>query len=679
MSTISLTNFDPQIAAAQQQQKLAQLLQQQAAEPLMSTGSGGGIPAPISPLAGLAKLLNAYAGIKKEKDATAKQEDIAQQQQQQRMDAITKLTAPRQSEPGFTATADSAPFTANIQPAGNGGLLEALKGRLGMGQPAPAPMAQGAPSGAGAMGPMPPPLELPTGGVSPLPDPQTVTAANPTRAGDTPLPDAAASLHAEMAPNPVPRLEHNTTPEERQQMALQAMTAGDPTLAAIGSHFFSKGEADQTKLDDRAKITAAVAKMPFSDEQKAIIGQLGELGGADAAMKGVEAFLKPADQTEMTKNFHEAQRQGFAGTFMDYVAFANPKITVMGQGTEAYNTRDLANPGGSGGPQAPQGDPAAIGQQISTTVLKAVPGAVVTSVARTPDHNAAVGGVGNSYHLGGAAVDFTPPKGMPLLELAQNIRKTLPPGFQVIAEKDHVHVEPGPSMGVGHGGSPKPVASVAPRPVSAGGGAWAMTPQEQAVLNQAVGEGRIDLKGLNSRTAKIAAAALVANPGLNAVQLHAVAQVTGNPAFQQRAKALEALPESLKLVMDAGSKLNFSSLKPVGDAQAWVKEQTNDPDFRNYMGKRNDALQRLAYAMRGVGMSDNAVNLELQSAPKAMSPPAFKAWYDGQIEMVNNQLANQAVFQVVGSGAKPAPSGPPQGVHAKIWAHMTPQEKALWR
>lgn len=74
-------------------------------------------------------------------------------------------------------------------------------------------------------------------------------------------------------------------------------------------------------------------------------------------------------------------------------------------------------------------------------------GGTVTSATRSPGHNAQVGGVGNSYHLTGMARDLVPPAGMTLIDYANNIRKGMP-GWDVLNEGDHIHVEPGPSMHV---------------------------------------------------------------------------------------------------------------------------------------------------------------------------------------------------------------------------------------
>lgn len=69
----------------------------------------------------------------------------------------------------------------------------------------------------------------------------------------------------------------------------------------------------------------------------------------------------------------------------------------------------------------------------------------VTSAYRTPQHNAAVGGVPNSAHLTpGQAFDFVP-KGMSTTDAAQKIAQSGVPFDQVIDEGNHVHVSFAPA------------------------------------------------------------------------------------------------------------------------------------------------------------------------------------------------------------------------------------------
>lgn len=81
------------------------------------------------------------------------------------------------------------------------------------------------------------------------------------------------------------------------------------------------------------------------------------------------------------------------------------------------------------------------GATIEQTALATVPGAIVTSRQRSPAKNASVDGKDNSFHLTDQARDFVPPQGMTMGALAAKL-KTAFPGFDVINEGNHVHVEP---------------------------------------------------------------------------------------------------------------------------------------------------------------------------------------------------------------------------------------------
>jgi hypothetical protein len=63
-----------------------------------------------------------------------------------------------------------------------------------------------------------------------------------------------------------------------------------------------------------------------------------------------------------------------------------------------------------------------------------------TSGRRTPEGNAAVGGVRNSHHLSGDAADFVPAHGQSMSQLAAQARAFFP-GAHIINEGDHVHVQ----------------------------------------------------------------------------------------------------------------------------------------------------------------------------------------------------------------------------------------------
>lgn len=91
------------------------------------------------------------------------------------------------------------------------------------------------------------------------------------------------------------------------------------------------------------------------------------------------------------------------------------------------------------------GTVAPLGPSIEAVARQAVPALTMTSGKRSVADNKRVRGDPDSYHLSDNARDFTPPPGMSMEQLHSKL-KPLYPGYDVINEGDHVHIEPGPGM-----------------------------------------------------------------------------------------------------------------------------------------------------------------------------------------------------------------------------------------
>jgi len=85
------------------------------------------------------------------------------------------------------------------------------------------------------------------------------------------------------------------------------------------------------------------------------------------------------------------------------------------------------------------------GSTIEQRARSLFPNINVTSRQRSAANNARVGGVSGSYHLTGDARDFTPPPGMSMDALHAALKSKFP-GYDVLNEGDHIHIEPGPGM-----------------------------------------------------------------------------------------------------------------------------------------------------------------------------------------------------------------------------------------
>ena len=77
---------------------------------------------------------------------------------------------------------------------------------------------------------------------------------------------------------------------------------------------------------------------------------------------------------------------------------------------------------------------------VQDQLQSVVPGVRITSGRRSPEHNRAVGGAANSFHLRGQAYDLTPPPGQSMADLERTLRASGLPFAELLNEGDHVHV-----------------------------------------------------------------------------------------------------------------------------------------------------------------------------------------------------------------------------------------------
>lgn len=167
-------------------------------------------------------------------------------------------------------------------------------------------------------------------------------------------------------------------------------------------------------------------------------------------------------------------------------------------------------------------------------------------------------------------------------------------------------------------------------------------PQDQQdALNQAMAEGRLSPKDLNSRNVDIYGHMALSRPGYNFNRAIADATLSRNPTFQQRAMIVEGLPGLMSNVTALGKKLAYPDTQFLGKVDQWFQGQNNDPALTEYMAARNDTIFKIANVMRGVGMSDKAVAAEDEIAHPTMSPAALDGWLKGQMSAVGPLMDQQ--------------------------------------
>lgn len=128
------------------------------------------------------------------------------------------------------------------------------------------------------------------------------------------------------------------------------------------------------------------------------------------------------------------------------------------------------------------------------------------------------------------------------------------------------------------------------------------------------------------------------NPDLNVRELTGDFSLSKNAGFRQKAIVAGAVDDIITKIEQASKKVNFSNLKAIGSFQKFMKSQTNDPGFVEYMSLRNDGLMELAGVMRMSGMTDMAHKAEEEAAHPTMSPRAVEAWARAQREALKPRI-----------------------------------------
>ena len=187
-------------------------------------------------------------------------------------------------------------------------------------------------------------------------------------------------------------------------------------------------------------------------------------------------------------------------------------------------------------------------------------------------------------------------------------------------------------------------------------------------LAREIAAGRMAPSQMAKRTGNynaVLARATEINPALDIRQADMDYGAGKTSTFRARAITMNAMPEIIKNVAEAGKKLDYSDVQFVGRLEAWKNRQLNDPDYVNYMTLRNDALLSIAFVMRGAGATDQAARFEEEAANPTMSPRALDAWMDGQLKSMEPRLREYR--SIYGSGAaEKHQSGPPLSAFENI-------------
>ena len=111
-----------------------------------------------------------------------------------------------------------------------------------------------------------------------------------------------------------------------------------------------------------------------------------------------------------------------------------------GGNVPASTPAEVEAPSNTGGSAPAPSKPRASSDQLASMVRSFIPGVTVTSGKRTPQRNAEVGGVPNSQHIAGTAIDILPPRGMTPAQVKAGFAAR-GVDVDVIDEGDHYHIQ----------------------------------------------------------------------------------------------------------------------------------------------------------------------------------------------------------------------------------------------
>jgi hypothetical protein len=258
MPNISLTDFKATQEAAERQKRLAAALREQSTSPIQ-VQSYNGIQAPIPVTEVLAKALAAYAANRKEKKA---EEALATGRAKARTEAMDFVRGLKQETPQ-----DRFIAPPNFQPE-QPGFIDRLKqaGQSFMPQQAPQPAPPPQPMVA-------PPQGAPMAPAQPMPMPQ----------GPEALPQMS-----DMRQIPAELQNRARSPEEQQQMLMDAAMSGNPYLESIAPKMYADLESSMQSQADRDRKIEAIIGLDVPDEQKRQMVAAMELGDNEAFKNAIK-------------------------------------------------------------------------------------------------------------------------------------------------------------------------------------------------------------------------------------------------------------------------------------------------------------------------------------------------------------------------------------------------------
>lgn len=635
-SSVSLNgDYATQLADLQRRQKMAELLQQQSIEPIQ-TSSYEGIQAPISPLSGLAKILEAYTAAKAMKDVTTKTSAL---QKAQRDDFVKQMTAP--------ATSDATPPPAPPAGPSPSDIASAPPVQV----PTPQMPSQGNPMAAALSQGAPPPQQSSNPLIQALASrgtPQDIANAPPVQ---PPPPQAAPSMGmngplqapqmsltpptmqpAALPPTP-PQGPHQMSPQEQYQRALLMMGSGNPYVANAAPELMKQAQeqikkqadladASAQKQADRqtdiATATGLVKSLPgLTEDQRGYLAAVAQSGGMTALKPSLDKLSEVKFAPQVTTASPDDLKGYPAGTIGQ--KDANGKLVNV------YNPSEDQN-------RAAQ---LKISQQNERLHAQEV-GIQAANSAR----DSLVQPVSIEYQVNGEPVQTTASfdkKTGNYIDLSNHQPIINPQGLRLL-----------------------PTASGSSR--SAMGIARTLTSAHDAVT------GIENLSNIDNR------ANVGMFPNLATTPKSALTRVMSPQEVQSTQATMGGLGRAMAglasggLAPDQNTLHSYEALTPaLGDTQL------------TKMRKLAEMRQQTENALEVQGVSplltpDQKKQVDSLKARVAKAIP----WTVADVQTLENAKDPNVSLRSLGVGAVAAGKAAPAGVDARTWSHMTPQEQALW-
>ena len=305
MPTVSLTDYKATQEAAERQKRLAAALREQSTSPIQ-VQSYNGIQAPIPWTEVLAKALAGYAANRKEKKA---EEALATGRAKARTEAMDFVRGLKQETPQ-----DRFIAPPNFQPE-QPGFIDRLKaaGQSFMPQQAPQPAPPPQPMVA-------PPQGAPMAPAQPMPMPQPAQPEGPYSGYNGPGPMDVSELRQ----IPAELQNRARSPEEQQQMLLDAMMSGNPYLETLAPKMYKDIDEQEKTAAERERQISAILQLDIPDDKKRMLIAGMDLGDNPLAKqafqedqynqgvsgviaRAVDKYMRGEDLTPAEKEFVNAQ------------------------------------------------------------------------------------------------------------------------------------------------------------------------------------------------------------------------------------------------------------------------------------------------------------------------------------------------------------------------------------